>query len=68
MPGKMMYGMKKDKKKRKGMVYGGMGRKKSMHGGPHGRKKAKHGGPHNNMDRIGMAMGGPNVMEVQEPN
>ena len=52
-----MYGMKKDKKKRKGMMYGGMG-----------RKQAKHGGPHKNMDRIGMAMGGPNVMEVQEPN
>ena len=62
----MMYGMKKDKKKRKGMVYGGgMGRKKSMHGGPHGRKKAKHGGPHNNMDRIGMSIGG--AMEVQKP-
>ena len=54
----MMYGMKKDKKKRKGMMYGG----EDM------RKQAKHGGPHNNMDRIGMAMGGANVMEVQEPN
>tara|TARA_R100001443_G_C3222601_1_gene146364 strand:+ start:301 stop:453 length:153 start_codon:yes stop_codon:yes gene_type:complete len=50
-----MYGMKKDKKKRKGMMYGGMG-----------RKQAKHGGPHNNMDRIGMAMGG--AMNVQDPN
>ena len=68
MPGKMMYGMKKDKdkKKRKGMVYGGMGRKQAMHGGPHGRKKAKHGGPHNNMDRIGMSIGG--AMDVQVPN
>ena len=47
--------MKKDKKKRKGMMYGGMG-----------RKQAKHGGPHKNMDRIGMAMGG--AMEVQKPN
>ena len=56
MPGKMMYGMKKDKKKREGMVYGG-----SM-----GRKKAKHGGPHKNMDRIGMAIGG--AMDVQVPN
>ena len=50
-----MYGMKKDKKKRKGMMYGGMG-----------RKQAKHGGPHKNMDRIGMAMGG--AMDVQDPN
>ena len=50
-----MYGMKKDKKKRKGMMYGGMG-----------RKQAKHGGPHKKMDRIGMAMGG--AMDVQDPN
>ena len=48
-------GMKK-KKNRANMVYGG-----GM-----GRKKAVHGGPHNNMDRIGMAMGG--AMEVQKPN
>jgi hypothetical protein len=54
MPGH--YGMKKDKKKRKGMMYGGEGM----------RKQAKHGGPHKNMDRIGMAMGG--AMDVQEPN
>jgi hypothetical protein len=55
MPGH--YGMKKDKKKRKGMVYGGEGM----------RKQAKHGGPHNNMDRIGMFKGGDAVMEVQKP-
>ena len=48
-----MYGM--DKKKKKKMMYGGMA-----------RKKMKHGGPHNNMDRIGMAMGG--AMNVQDPN
>ena len=57
-------GMKK-KKKRANMVYGGM-RKKAMGGGMYGRKAAKHGGPHNNMDRIGMAIGG--AMEVQSPN
>ena len=37
-----------------------------MGGGMYERKSAKHGGPHNNMDRIGMAMGG--AMEVQSPN
>ena len=41
-------------------------KKKMMYGGSMGRKKAMHGGPHNNMDRIGMAMGG--AMEVQKPN
>ena len=52
---------------RKKMVYGGMNRKKKVYGGSMGsRKKAMHGGPHNNMDRIGMAMGG--AMEVQKPN
>ena len=30
------------------------------------REGMKHGGPHNDMDRIGMAMGG--AMEVQKPN
>ena len=30
------------------------------------RKSKKHGGPHNNMDRIGMAIGG--AMDVQSPN
>ena len=54
--------------KKKKMMYGGMSRKKAMGGGMYGRKSAKHGGPHKNMDRIGMAMGGPNVMEVQKPN
>ena len=52
--------------KKKKMMYGGMSRKKAMGGGMYGRKSAKHGGPHNNMDRIGMAMGG--AMEVQSPN
>ena len=51
---------------RKKMMYGGMNRKKKVYGGSMGRKKAMHGGPHNNMDRIGMAMGG--AMEVQKPN
>ena len=61
----MMYKMKKDKRDKK--IYGGgMKRKKAMGGGMYGRKSAKHGGPHNNMDRIGMAMGG--AMEVQSPN
>ena len=41
-------------------------KKKMMGGGMYERKSAKHGGPHNNMDRIGMAMGG--AMEVQSPN
>ena len=50
---------------RKGMMYGGMARKKKMYGGM-ARKNMKHGGPHNNMDRIGMAMGG--AMDVQDPN
>jgi len=50
---------------KKKMMYGGMARKKKMYGGM-ARKKMKHGGPHNNMDRIGMAMGG--AMEVQDPN
>ncbi len=50
---------------KKKMMYGGMARKKKMYGGM-SRKKMKHGGPHNNMDRIGMAMGG--AMEVQDPN
>jgi len=59
----MMYGM--DKKKKKKMMYGGMARKKKMYGGM-ARKNMKHGGPHNNMDRIGMAMGG--AMDVQDPN
>ena len=50
----MDYGMdKKKKKKRMGMMYGGK------------RKAMKHGGPHNNMDRIGMGMGG--AMNVQDP-
>ena len=62
----MDYGMgMKKKKKRANMMYGGM-RKKAMSGGMYGRKSAKHGGPHNNMDRIGMAIGG--AMEVQSPN
>ena len=50
---------------KKKMMYGGMARKKKMYGGM-SRKKMKHGGPHNNMDRIGMAMGG--AMDVQDPN
>ena len=50
---------------KKKMMYGGMARKKKMYGGM-SRKKMKHGGPHNNMDRIGMAMGG--AMEVQDPD
>ena len=54
---KYKMGMKKDKK-RMGMLYGGMKRKKAMDGGMYGRKAAKHGGPHNNMDRIGMNIGG----------
>ena len=51
-----------------GMVYGGT-RKSMMGGGMNEmkRKPAMHGGvPHNNMDRIGMAMGG--AMDVQDPN
>ena len=54
-------------KKRKKMMYG---RTPMEGGGMYGmkRKKKTHGGPHKNMDRIGMAMGGPNVMEVQKPN
>ena len=62
----MDYGM--DKKKKKKMMYGGTARKKMMGGGMSGmkRKNMKHGGPHNNMDRVGMAMGG--AMDVQEPN
>ena len=49
--------MKKDKRDKK--IYGGgMKRKKAMGGGMYGRKAAKHGGPHNNMDRIGMNIGG----------
>ena len=54
-----------DHGKKKKMMYGGMTRKKKMYGGM-SRKKMKHGGPHNNMDRIGMAMGG--AMDVQDPN
>ena len=50
---------------KKKMMYGGMARKKKMYGGM-ARKKMKHGGPHNNMDRIGMAMGG--AMDVPAPN
>ena len=62
----MDYGMGMKKKKKRGnMVYGGM-RKKAMGGGMYGRKAAKHGGVHNDMDRIGMAIGG--AMEVQSPN
>ena len=49
----MDYGMSKKKKKK--MMYGGTARKKMM-----------HGGPHNNMDRVGMGMGG--AMDVQDPN
>ncbi len=49
---------------KKKMMYGGMARKKKMYGGM-ARKKMKHGGPHNNMDRIGMSIGG--AMEVQKP-
>ena len=49
----MDYGIDK-KKKRMGMMYGGK------------RKAMKHGGPHNNMDRVGMGMGG--AMDVQKPN
>ena len=45
----------KDEKKKKKMMYGGTARKKMM-----------HGGPHNNMDRVGMGMGG--AMDVQDPN
>ena len=54
--------------RREKMMYGGMNnkRKKKMYGGSMGRKKAMHGGPHNNMDRMGMAMGG--AMKVQKPN
>ena len=61
-------GMKKDKK-RMGMLYGGMKRKKAMGGGMYERKSAKHGGPHNKMDkmdRIQKAMGG--AMDVLKPN
>ena len=58
-----MAGHKPNEKKK--MMYGGMARKKKMYGGM-SRKKMKHGGPHNNMDRIGMGMGG--AMEVQDPN
>ena len=54
-----------DHGKKKKMMYGGMARKKKMYGGM-SRKKMKHGGTHNNMDRIGMAMGG--AMDVQDPN
>jgi hypothetical protein len=55
-------------KKRKKMMYG---RTPMEGGGMYGMKKKKrkgmsHGGPHNNMDRIGMGMGG--AMEVQDPN
>ena len=46
----------KDEKKKKKMMSGGTARKPAMHGGV----------PHNNMDRIGMAMGG--AMDVQDPN
>ena len=58
----------KDEKKKKKMGYGGMSRKKMMGGGMYNmkRKKIMHGGPHNNMDRVGMAMGG--AMDVQDPN
>ena len=49
---------------KKKMMYGGMARKKKMYGGM-SRKKMKHGGPHNNMDRIGMGIGG--AMDVQDP-
>ena len=59
-----MAGHKLSEKKK--MMYGGMAREKKMYGGSMGRIKAMHGGPHNNMDRIGMAMGG--AMEVQKPN
>ena len=62
-----MYHGKDEKKKRKGMMYGG--RNSMMGGGMNNtkRKPAMHGGvPHNNMDRIGMAMGG--AMDVQDPN
>ena len=59
-----MAGHTRSEKKK--MMYGGMAREKKMYGGSMGRKKAMHGGPHNNMDRIGMAMGG--AMEVQKPN
>ena len=57
-----------EKKKRKKMMYG---RTPMEGGGMYGMKKKKrkgmsHGGPHNNMDRIGMAMGG--AMDVQDPN
>ncbi len=51
-------------KGRYGMSDGGPAVKK-MYGGM-ARKNMKHGGPHNNMDRIGMAMGG--AMDVQDPN
>ena len=65
---KYKMGMKKDKK-RMGMLYGGMKRKKAMGGGMYGRKSATHGGPHNKMDkmdRIQKAMGG--AMDVLKPN
>ena len=58
----------KKKKKRMGMMYGGE-RKPMMGGGMNEMKRnpSMHGGvPHNNMDRIGMAMGG--AMDVQDPN
>ena len=62
-----MAGHKPMEKKREKMMYG---RTPMKGGGMYGmkRKKKTHGGPHKNMDRIGMAMGGPNVMEVQKPN
>ena len=45
-----------------------MKKPKMMGGGMYGmkRKKMMHGGPHNNMDRVGMGMGG--AMDVQDPN
>ena len=53
---------------KKKMMDGGMPRTKKAGGGMNEmkRKVMKHGGPHNNMDRVGMAMGG--AMDVQEPN
>jgi len=53
---------------KKKMMDGGMPRTKKAGGGMNEmkRKVMKHGGPHNNMDRVGMAMGG--AMDVQKPN
>ena len=64
-----MAGHKPMEKKREKMMYGS--RQPAEGGGMYTMKKKKregmkHGGPHNNMDRIGMGMGG--AMEVAKSN